>query len=123
MWRDFSVALSLAAVVSMSESACAMSSADRQARCNVVNGDKLPAESGGAAALCSAIESAAAKRAPGVGYSVEVKVQSSSRLAADLVREGHALPQQNYATMDRALTRQSFERFAAALADRIAAGH
>ncbi len=123
MWRDFSVALSLAAVVSMSESACAMNSADRQARCNVVNGDKLPAESGGAAALCSAIESAAAKRAPGVGYSVEVKVQSSSRLAADLVREGHALPQQNYATMDRALTRQSFERFAAALADRIAAGH
>jgi hypothetical protein len=123
MWRDFSVALSLAAVVSMSEGACAMSSADRQARCNVVNGDKLPAESGGAAALCSAIESAAAKRAPGVGYSVEVKVQSSSRLAADLVREGHALPQQNYATMDRALTRQSFERLAAALADRIAAGH
>ena len=123
MWRDFSVALSLAAVVSMSESACAMSSADRQARCSVVNGDKLPAESGGAAALCSAIESDAAKRAPGVGYSVEVKVQSSSRLAADLVREGHALPQQNYATMDRALTRQSFERFAAALADRIAAGH
>ena len=107
----------------MSESACAMSSVDRKARCSVVDGNKLPVESGGAGALCAAIESAAAKRAPGVDYSVEVKVQSSSRLAAELVREGHALPQQNYATMDRALTRQSFDRFAAALADRIAAGH
>ena len=123
MWRDVSVGLLLAAFVPMSESACAMNSVDRQSRCSVVDGDKLPAESGGAAALCAAIESAAAKRAPGVGYSVEVTVQASSRLAAELVREGHALPQQNYASMDRALTRQSFERFAAALADRIAAGH
>ena len=123
MWRDFSVALLLTAVVPMSESACAMSSVDRQARCSVVDGDKLPVESGGAAALCSAIESAAARRAPGVDYSVKVKVQSSSRLAAALVREGHDLPQQNYATMDRELTRQSFERFATSIADQIAAGH
>lgn len=123
MWRDVSVALLLAASASMSESACAMNWAERQSRCSVVDGDKLPAESGGAVALCSAIERAIANRAPGVDYSVEVKVQSSSRLAAELLREGHALPRQNYATMDRALTRQSFDRFAAALADRIAAGH
>lgn len=123
MWRDVSVALALVAVASMLESACAMNSADRQSRCSVVDGGKLPVESGGAAALCSAIEGAAAQRAPGVDYSVEVKVQSSSRLAAALVREGHALPQENYASMDRELTRQSFDRFAAALADRIAAGH
>lgn len=100
-----------------------MNSADRRSRCSVVDGNKLPVESGGAVALCSAIETAAAKRAPGVDYSVKVQVQSSSRLAAELVREGHALSQQNYASMDRALTRQSFDRFAAALADRIAVGH
>lgn len=123
MWRDVSASVLLVAVASISEGACAMNSVDRPLRCSVVDGDKLPVESGGAAALCSAIEGAAAQRAPGVAYSVEVKVHSSSRLAAALIREGHALPQENYASMDRELTRQSFDRFAAALADRIAAGH
>lgn len=123
MWRNLSISALTVALAAMPGSACAVNPVDREPRCTVLAGDKLPVEPGGAAALCSAIERVAAQRAPGVDFSVEVKVLSSSRLAAALTREGHHLPQQNYATMDRELTRQSFDRFAAALADRIAAGH
>jgi hypothetical protein len=101
--------------------ACAMSPPTDQApRCRVVGGDKLPAASGGAAALCAAIEQAVAARAPGVTVSVEVRALSASRLAAALVVNGRALPEQNFASMDRDLDAGSFERFAAALADQVA---
>ena len=88
--------------------------------CRIVDGDKLPAASGGAAALCSAIERAAAAKAPGVAYTVEVKVLSPSRLAATLTSGGQKLPEQKFAITDRELNGASFERFAAALADRLA---
>lgn len=88
--------------------------------CLVVDGDKLPAGSGGAAALCTAIQRAAATRAPGVDFTVEVKVLSSSRLAATLTSQGQRLPEQKFATMDRELTSDSFDRFAAALAAQLA---
>jgi hypothetical protein len=91
--------------------------------CRIVDGDKLPEDSGGATALCAAIDRAAAAKAPGVAYTVEVKVLSSSRLAATLTSEGRALPEQNYSTMDRELNGGSFERFAAALADQLAKAH
>ena len=91
--------------------------------CRIVDGDKLPDNSGGAAALCSAIERAAAAKAPGVDYTVEVKVLSPSRLAATLTSGGRKLPEQNFATMDRDLNGVSFERFAAALADQLAKPH
>jgi hypothetical protein len=93
---------------------------DQAPRCRVVGGDKLPAASGGAAALCAAIEQAVAARAPGVTVSVEVRALSASRLAAALVVNGRALPEQNFASMDRDLDAGSFERFAAALADQVA---
>lgn len=92
----------------------------QSASCRIVDGDKLPDGSGGAAALCTAIERAAAARAPGVDFTVEVKVLSSSRLAATVTSAGRSLPEQNFATMDRELTGGSFERFAAALADQLA---
>lgn len=88
--------------------------------CRILDGDKLPGDSGGAAALCSAIERAAAAKAPGVAYTVEVKVLSPSRLAATLTSKGRKLPEQNFAVMDRELNGGSFERFAAALADQLA---
>jgi hypothetical protein len=98
-----------------------MGSPDSQSpRCRVVDGGKLPAESGGANALCAAIERAASARAPGVAFTAEVRVVSSSRLAATLTRDGRKLPEQNFASMDRELSSSSLERFAAALADQLA---
>ena len=64
-----------AALAGLSGSACAMSSdQDHASGCRVIGGEKLPAESGGADALCKAITDAAAEQAPGVSYSVEVTV-------------------------------------------------
>ena len=72
-----------AALVGVSGSACAMSSADKHpSACRVVGGEKLPAESGGSDALCRAIADAAAEQAPGIGYSVEITVLPRSRLSA-----------------------------------------
>ena len=121
MWRIIPGPVLLVMAVSLSGGACAMTSPSSQSTaCRIVDGDKLPDESGGAAALCTAIERAAAARAPGVAYTVEVKVLSSSRLAATLTSNGRKLPEQKFATMDRELNGGSFERFAAALADHLA---
>ena len=98
-----------------------MSSPDHQSpHCRVVDGAKLPAESGGADALCAAIERAISSRAPGVAFSAEIRVLSSSRLAATLTRDGRTLPEQNFASMDRDLTASSFDRFAETLANQVA---
>jgi hypothetical protein len=98
-----------------------MSSPNSQSpRCWVVNGDKLPAESGGAAALCAAIERAVSARAPGAAFTAEVTVLSPSRLAATLTKEGHRLPVQKFASMDRELNTTSFDRFAETLAEEVA---
>lgn len=90
--------------------------------CRVVDGGKLPAESGGAVALCAAIERAVSAKAPGVAFTAEVRVLSSSRLAATLTREGSRLPEQMFASMDRELSGSSFERFAETVADQVAKG-
>jgi hypothetical protein len=121
MWRIIPAPALLVMAASLSGGACAMASPSGQSTpCRVVDGDKLPEGSGGAAALCSAIERAAAAKAPGAAYTVEVKVLSPSRLAATLTSGGRKLPEQNFATMDRELNGGSFERFAAALADQLA---
>jgi hypothetical protein len=114
----------LGAFAALGGSACAMSAGSgAAARCHVIDGAKLPAESGGPQALCAAIERAAASRAPGVRFRAEVRVLSESTLAATVTRDGQALPEQKFATMDRPLTAAAFERFAGALADRLAEGH
>lgn len=92
----------------------------RSPHCRVVDGGKLPAETGGAAALCATIEQAVSARAPGVAYRAEVRALSASRLAATLTVNGRTLPEQNFARMDRDLDRPAFERFAASLADAVA---
>ena len=99
-----------------------MSSATNDsAKCQVVGGDKLPAETGGATALCAAIEASAARQAPNAEFSVVVRVLSPSSLAA-VVRtaDGRTLPEQNYAISDRALNKTSFERFAEAVGAELA---
>lgn len=94
-----------------------MTSPPESRKCEVIGDHKLPAETGGATALCAAIERAAAARAPGVGYSVKVRVLSPSRLAATVTTsDGHALPAVNHAISDRSLSKASIERFAAAVA-------
>ena len=50
--------------------------------CQVIDGNKLPAESGGADALCREIAAATAEAAPGFGYKIEIRVLPRSRLSA-----------------------------------------
>lgn len=98
-----------------------MGSPDSQSsRCQVFDGHKLPALSGGPDALCAAIDRAVSARAPGVAFSAEVRVVSSSMLAATLTAAGRQLPEQKFARMDRELDRSAFERFAEAIADQVA---
>lgn len=84
--------------------------------CRIVGADKLPAESGGAEALCAALEQALSSASPGAGYSVEVRVLSPHSLAATVrTADGRALPEQKMAVSDRTLTKGSIERFARAV--------
>lgn len=88
----------------------------------VVNGeDKLPADFGGADAICSAIVTAAQERVPGAVASVEVSVESASSLSARVsLKDGRMLAEQRMAVSDRGLNRGSIERFAAAIAGAVA---
>jgi hypothetical protein len=122
MGRVIPAGLLLVAAVFLSGNACAMNSPSGP-HCRVTNGDKLPAGSGGPDALCAAIERAVSIRLPGVDFSAEVTVLSSSMLAATLTANGRQLPEQKFASMDRDLDRGSFERFAQALADQFAKTH
>lgn len=91
------------------------------AMCRVVGESRLPAESGGAGALCGAVERAVAAQAPGSGAQVEVRVLSSSMMEADVTLSGGSkLPTQTFASSDRPLAATSFERFANAIAAEIA---
>lgn len=97
-----------------------MNSPAPAARCQVSGAGQLPSESGGSDAICAAIQDAARKQAPGIAFSVEVRVQSASSLSA-IVRldDGRMLPEQRMAVSDRQLNRGSIERFAAAVAAEI----
>ena len=78
----------------------------------------LPAEVGGPQALCGAIESAAAIRAPGVEFTVKIQVRSPSSLVADVkLADGTLLPAQKLTVSDRQLNKSSIDRFASAIAD------
>ena len=89
--------------------------------CRVLGGEKLPADSGGSAALCAAIERAAASEAPGRRFSVEVRVLGQSSMAATLTTaDGRTLPEQKFQISDRGITRGSLERFAKTLVGEVA---
>lgn len=84
--------------------------------CHVTGAEKLTVRSGGAPAICAAVEKAIAKAAPNARYSADIKVLSPSRLSATLQVNGHTLPEQKFATMDRNLSQAAIERFARSLA-------
>lgn len=101
--------------------ACAPAvSAPVESPCRVVHGEKLPVESGGASAICAAVEQAVAARAPNLKYSAEVRILSKSTLIIAAEVRGRKLPEQHFAVMDRNLNPASLKRFAEAAADEIA---
>ena len=96
------------------------SPAQPAAACRVVGGEKLPAASGGADALCSAVEKALAAQAKPV--SVEVQVVQPWQLAAVVrLADGRTLPEQGYAISDSGLNARAFQEFAASVAKAVAA--
>lgn len=92
-------------------------STPKAASCHVLNGEKLPPESGGAAAICAAFQQAIAARAPNVRYNAEVRVLSRSSLAVSAEVGGRKLEEQHFAVMDRNLNAISVKRFAESFAD------
>ena len=114
--RDRLVGIAIGAALGCaSGSACAMTVADQGAQCQVIHGEKLPADSGGAKALCEAVTAALEAHAPGQGYRVEIEVQGPSRLAASITKDGRKVAEQKMASSDKNLTKRSFGRFADAI--------
>lgn len=99
-----------------SASASAFTSPPRPiVECKVSGAEKLPAGVGGAAAICTAMNAAAAQSATN-GVRVDVRVLGTSRLAATLSNSGgRVLAERRFATSDRALTRSAIDRFARSL--------
>ena len=105
----------------ISGSACAMNSSEGQPApsCQVIG--KLPAASGGADALCREIAAATAEAAPGVRYTIEIRVLPRDRLSATVTTtDGRQLPELGIASMDKPLSASSFKRFAASIATELA---
>jgi hypothetical protein len=115
--RDRLARIAIAAALGCaSGSACAMTAADQGAQCQVIHGEKLPADSGGAKALCDAVGTAVEAHAPGQGYRVEIQVLGPSRLAASIMsKDGRKVAEQKMASSDKNLTKRSFSRFADAI--------
>lgn len=115
----FMAALAITAAIWAGGSACAMKPQVTNAiRCSVIGAEKLPAELGGAEAVCQAIGEATAT-APGA--SVVVQVINPHMLAATATTaDGRDLPEQRVATSDRTLHAGSLRMLAKALAEQLA---
>jgi hypothetical protein len=101
--------------------ACAMSAPQpTRGPCRVIGGEKLPAEAGGADAICAAVQRAVAARAPGVRYSAEVRVLSRNGLAANLETNGRKLPELRFSVQDRELNSLAIGHFADSVASALA---
>ncbi len=110
------------ALAALASSACAMMApAAASARCQVLNGEKLLAASGGAAALCQAIERATAARGLEMRFTVQVRVEPRSMFSAEVtLLDGRKLPAVQMAEMDRPITKDTLDRFGFAIADHVA---
>jgi hypothetical protein len=91
-----------------------------QGRCRVTGAEKLPAEAGGAAAICAAVERAVAAQAPNLRYSAEVRVLSRRGLAANLETAGRKLPELQFSVSDRELNPRAIGQFADSVAEALA---
>lgn len=123
MRERMALAAIAAAIGCVSGSACAMNSSETQSApsCRVIDGNRLPAASGGADALCREIAAATASAAPGVRYTVEIRVLPKARLSATVTTaDGRTLPELGIASMDKPLTASSFRRFAESIASELA---
>ncbi len=89
------------------------------ADCVVVNGEKLPPETGGPAELCAAIKAALDAQGGDRAVQVEIRVKSNSWIVAHIERDGMALSDQNLAIADGKLKKSSIERFARAIAQAV----
>jgi hypothetical protein len=107
------------ALVSAVSSACAMTApTGRTPQCLVVNGEKLPAASGGSAELCQSLERALAARVQKPRFTVRVRVEPRSILTADVtLADGRTLPALHMAEMDRPITKDTLDRFGRAIVD------
>jgi hypothetical protein len=108
----------------LGSSACAMTGLVRSHEwCHVIESEKLPARSGGAAALCDAISRAAAARGLSKTFEVQVRVGPRSMLSAEVtLPDGRSLAALNMAEMDREVSRDALNRFAVAIADHVISG-
>jgi hypothetical protein len=111
----------MAGLMAVASSAVSGAPAHAQPRCQVVNAGKLSASSGGAKALCAAMTREIGKQAPGLDYHATVTVLSASRLSASVDGKGRTLAEQKFSSMDRALAKSSFDRFAKSVAAEVAA--
>jgi hypothetical protein len=86
-----------------------MSAPERvQGPCRVTGAEKLPAEAGGAAAICAAVQRAIAAQAP------------RTALAANLETVGRRLPELRFSVSDRELNPQAIGHFADSVAEALA---
>jgi hypothetical protein len=102
-------------------SACAMTSPNPGSRCQVVGGSHLPADTGGADALCAAVEQAlqAAQPKPAA---VEVNVVSPYLLSATvMLADGRKLPEIKVGSSDRQLGARTVRMLADSIAAQVAA--
>jgi len=91
-----------------------------QGPCRVTGAEKLPAEAGGAGAICAAVERAVAAQALNVRYSVEVRVLSRTALAANLEAGGRKLQELRFSVTDRELNPRAIGHFADSVAAALA---
>ena len=102
-------------------SACAMNNPSPGSRCQVVGGSQLPADTGGADALCAAIEQALQAAAPKPA-AVEVNVVSPYLLSATvMLADGRKLPAIKVSSSDRQLGARAVQMLADSIAAQVAA--
>ena len=103
----------------VSGSAWAMTSGTVGPDCVVTGGDKLSAETG-PDAICTAVREALAKRAVNSPVKVAIQVASPSRLKATIRVGERVLPIEEFAVMDRGLSKGMIERFAQRISEVVA---
>ena len=115
------VAIVFASLIVSGGSACAVKPVEHGAeQCAVIGEQFLPAGVT-PVAICDAIRTATRNRAPGIAYSVQVRVNSASSLSAIVqLPDGTTLAEQKLAVNDRQISSGSIDRFAATIATQIA---
>jgi hypothetical protein len=106
----------------VAESSCAMSTpVTATYRCNVVSGEDRLDAAGGPQALCRAVQRAAAAMRLGQSFTVQVRVQPRSMFLAQVtLANGRRLPAVHMVEMDRAITKDTLDRFGLAIVEHVA---